>query len=224
MSTTDAIFKALLEISKGKKKPSNPTLNPTQATATAKKAVKQKDYMDNLTGLHNRDWFEEELGRKMVDANRLGTELWLFILDFDFFKTLNVNSGQNIGDQVLKIFGEAMINEENPVSRIGGEEFAQIVSSTLELEDLQKIVSRLSYNFKSKTKSVLNQEISISFGTAKMNFGETPSNYVNRVEAALFRSKKEGRDKAMLLEGHPRTGDYITIPFIPADNPTSNNT
>ncbi|KKQ75328.1 MAG: PAS/PAC sensor-containing diguanylate cyclase/phosphodiesterase [Candidatus Woesebacteria bacterium GW2011_GWB1_38_5b] len=220
MSKIDDIFRALLEINR-RGQPKNPIIDITKLE---RKPINTGEYIDSLTGLHNEIWFEEELNRRMVDSNRLGTNLWLLIVDFDFFKTINIEYGRSSGNQVLKMFGEMVAQEEFPFARIGGEEFAQIFPKDLGLDEIQRTVSKYSLNFKDKTKELLGQEVSVSMGITKMNFGEIPSNLINRAEAAVFRSKKQGRDRSTLLEDHPITGTYVTVPYLTREQLSSNIT
>jgi len=83
---------------------------------------------DAITGLYNRKYFletaEEWIGK--CDEEE---KVWLLILDFDRFKTINDTYGHDVGDQVLRIIGkrlEGLANDRTVLARLGGDEFGFI--------------------------------------------------------------------------------------------------
>lgn len=174
------------------------TVQLTQTEQVAREA-QENTLIDHLTGLHNKKWFDEEAARKFADARRHKRGLWVIYMDVDRFKKINDRYGHPVGDKILRAFGLIGSREEEPVARIGGEEFAQIVSDGMELEAVQRLVSRYSLNFKEASKEILGQEETLSFGIARMEPGDTPEIIRERADAALYHSKKTGRNKATLF-------------------------
>lgn len=182
-----------------------------QTRREIKRRLKEESRTDALTGLHNRRWFEEQLQLKTAEARRQGKNLWVIISDIDFFKKINDELGHATGDKALKTFGEVGSREEEPIARIGGEEFAQVISNGLDLMDIQKIVSRYSSNFKTRTKETIGRECNLSFGIAKLDLEamESAENLFSRADQALYHSKENGRNQATIYEGKTPAGEPL---------------
>ena len=80
---------------------------------------------DAITGQYNRKYFLECIDDWIAHA-KSDEKIWLLILDFDRFKTINDTYGHDTGDQVLRIFGkqlETVSNDRTVLARLGGDEF-----------------------------------------------------------------------------------------------------
>jgi diguanylate cyclase (GGDEF)-like protein len=196
----------------------NSTKAQLEVSEQAKNEAQLKSMIDPLTGLHNRGWFDEELKRKITDAHRQGKNLWVIIGDIDLFKKINDEFGHPTGDKVLKEFGEMGSREEEPIARIGGEEFAQVISNGLTLTEVQKIISRYSKNFKERAEAVLGREATLSFGVAKLEANETAEDIYSKADKALYHSKEGGRNQATIFEGVSPDGSpiFTNMPFVAA--------
>src|SRR5688572_21031180 len=89
---------------------------------------------DGLTGLTNRGHFQYVLTDSVIEAASTGMPLALLIADLDYFKSVNDRYGHAAGDRVLRTAAErlaAAFPEASATSRIGGEEFAAIVTGGL---------------------------------------------------------------------------------------------
>ncbi len=81
---------------------------------------------DNLTGLYNRNHFNEIIGREVGRARRHGEELAFLLIDLDHFKQLNDDYGHLHGDGVLKTFAGILrgcVRSSDILCRFGGDEF-----------------------------------------------------------------------------------------------------
>lgn len=86
---------------------------------------------DHLTGLPNRQMFQERLQAAMKEADRDNKAFALIFLDLDLFKDVNDTLGHNVGDQLLKEASRRLLScvrDTDTVARIGGDEFTVIVS------------------------------------------------------------------------------------------------
>src|SRR5918911_207570 len=90
-------------------------------------------FTDHLTGLANRRRFERQLGREVGRTQRYGRPFCLLVLDIDHFKAVNDTHGHDAGDEVLRRIAntlQAGTRGIDVAARIGGEEFAVILTET----------------------------------------------------------------------------------------------
>jgi diguanylate cyclase (GGDEF)-like protein len=100
------------------------------------RAVRQLEELattDGLTGCLNKRAFLEQLGQKLMAAERFGRKLSLIVTDLDHFKAVNDTYGHAVGDRVLQELGgvlKRMKRETDLVARFGGEEFCVLCEET----------------------------------------------------------------------------------------------
>ncbi|MEA4963537.1 HD-GYP domain-containing protein [Lutispora sp.] len=126
-------------------------------------------YKDKLTGLYNRDFFDEELSR--LDSFRQ-LPISVIIGDLNGLKLINDAFGHDMGDKALKRVAEIMkraFRKEDIVSRVGGDEFVVLLPKTTEKTALS-IVNRIKEDCIANPLDFI--KISISFGAATKKNGE----------------------------------------------------
>lgn len=169
--------------------------------------VKQLAYLDGLTGIFNRRFFELRIAEEIERAHRFGSGLAVLMVDIDQFKRLNDEFGHLLGDEVLRqvssIFHQ-QLRKIDVLCRYGGEEFAILLSQTNALhalgvaEKLRKTVE--AWQFPGVPRSV-----TISAGTANYSeHGSTRDELVKAADAGLYAAKQAGRNRVCLAPNAKR--------------------
>jgi len=164
---------------------------------------------DSLTGLYNRRYAMPHLNalidRAVVDNSGLAVAL----LDIDSFKAVNDTYGHAVGDEVLKEFAERVrvnLRGMDMTARIGGEEFLGIMPET-DLAGAGIVAERLRATIAAKPFKITHPEkdaldITVSIGVAIMSpMHMTAESMLQVADEALYRSKREGRNRVTLAAG-----------------------
>ena len=150
--------------------------------------------LDALTGLHNRRYFHETLGREVARAQRYGRHLALIVFDLDDFKAINDRIGHLSGDAVLAETAERVrdvVRSADIACRVGGDEFAVILpeSSTA---DADQLYHRLRGAVSSRPVGQAGR-LSLSAGIADLLPDDDPTRFFERADKALYRAKELGK-------------------------------
>ena len=158
---------------------------------------------DELTTLPNRRAFMRRLEDEVGRVKRYGYPISLTLIDLDLFKGVNDQYGHAGGDAVLKTYAEEVLTifrHHDMVARYGGEEFAVILPNTDKegaLSALRKVQEGVA-----QILCVLNDETismpTFSAGLAQYIDGETPDQFIERADEALYRAKNQGRNRIEL--------------------------
>ncbi|EIZ81074.1 hypothetical protein WSK_0466 [Novosphingobium sp. Rr 2-17] len=150
-------------------------------------------YTDPLTRLTNRGAFIAMLEYMLEDA----IEGCLAMFSIDFFRTINMQHGQSVGDEVLVVFADHLRNvlrEEDLISRIGSERFAVLLphANPEQAEGVcRRVVSTLAGLKRMVGKG--NFPITASAGVARIT--DNLDSTIERAEMALFVAKAKGRNR-----------------------------
>ena len=163
--------------------------------------VKQLAYLDGLTGIFNRRFFELRFMEEIERARRYGTGMAVIMADIDQFKRLNDEFGHVLGDEVLRQVSSLFhqqLRKIDVVCRYGGEEFGILLSQTdahhamSVAEKLRKMVA--SWQFPGVPRTV-----TISAGAAAYpDHGTTRDDLVRAADGALYAAKQAGRNRVCL--------------------------
>jgi diguanylate cyclase len=166
--------------------------------------ISREALTDGLTGIGNRKLFDQRLKQFAANALENGTELSLLMLDIDHFKSVNDRWGHQLGDDVLRLVAGALIDGikgRDQAARYGGEEFGILLPGT-RLADAAKLADQLRESV--ARREVIRREtrehlggVTISVGVACYRPGESPSRFVERADAALYRAKQTGRNRVV---------------------------
>ncbi len=101
---------------------------------------------DPVTGLPNRQAFNDRLGLELSHAHRDQKKLAVMMLDLDHFKGINDTLGHSVGDQLLKAVGNCLTRlqrRSDTIARLGGDEFMLIVPQIAQTNVAEKIAQKL---------------------------------------------------------------------------------
>ncbi|TCL09219.1 diguanylate cyclase (GGDEF)-like protein [Shimia isoporae] len=158
---------------------------------------------DHLTGLLNRQAFDDEMAHAWLQREKEDGQLSLVLFDIDHFKGINDTHGHPIGDKVLKsvaaLLKETRLRKSDRICRYGGEEFALILPGTRG-KDAVKIAERLRQSIAghiTECSPDLSLIITCSFGVASASAKgpSEPALLIEEADAALYQAKATGRNR-----------------------------
>ena len=163
--------------------------------------VRRDAMTDALTNLANRKAFDENLADACAHAEATGQALTLAVVDIDHFKRFNDTWGHQTGDQVLRYVASVLgrvARAPRVAARYGGEEFAMIFPGEAgpAVEDALNMI-RAEIASRSLRRRSTNDElgaVTISGGFTRHRAGDTPTSLLERADAALYASKRAGRN------------------------------
>lgn len=171
------------------------------ANVRLRESLKEQSIKDPLTGLYNRRYLEETLGRELYKAEREKSGLAVMMLDIDHFKKFNDMYGHDAGDAVLQALARLMrsaVRKGDIVCRYGGEEFFIIMPGTglgTAEERAQLLLERVRC-LEVRQGMLTLKGITISIGLALYpEHGSTAEELLLAADAALLEAKKSGRDR-----------------------------
>ncbi len=161
---------------------------------------------DELTGLNNRRAFQEWGAVAVEQWQRYHRSLSILVLDIDFFKRINDTHGHAAGDAVLRHLAalvQQTARSSDFASRLGGEEFAVLLTETSAAEALQA-AERLRVLIESSPTTYAGTDIrlTVSIGVAEMEQSCAGlDGLVDRADHALYEAKEQGRNRSRLSVG-----------------------
>lgn len=166
--------------------------------------LEQLNTLDGLTGLKNRSFFDESLGRELKKAIRSQTELALLLIDIDHFKKINDLHGHLVGDECLrhlsKLLRQQIKRDTDTVARYGGEEFAAIlpdmnIESTLAMaERIRNTIDETVFRH-----GTMDLHLTVSIGVSCSIPAPTTKKetIIEQADTALYAAKKNGRNQVV---------------------------
>lgn len=161
--------------------------------------------VDFLTEIPNRRALDERMEEMMSRAERYGNTFSLIVLDLDHFKAINDAHGHTGGDRILRAIAHILKDQKRSsdfLARYGGEEFVLLLPETT-LESAQRIAERTCErvavsNFRFQNAKI---RVTLSAGVGELHPGrDTAKTLFERVDAALYRAKEEGRNCVRVAE------------------------
>ncbi len=158
---------------------------------------------DPLTGLYNRRYMESHLNSLVEQAVARKKPLTVLVLDIDYFKAINDTHGHDGGDDVLREFSfriKKSIRGIDLACRYGGEEFVVVMPetdltvATMVAERLRRRIATEPFPIHDGARSI---EVTISVGISALAKDDTAANILKRADAALYRAKRDGRNRVV---------------------------
>ena len=159
-------------------------------------SLEEKANKDNLTGIANRDGFEESFSLEIKRARENNLPLSLMLFDIDHFKSVNDTYGHQAGDNILIEMASIVssnIKSNDMFARWGGEEFILLMpNTTLEgafslSEKLRRMIEAHHFSY--------TDSITASFGVAEFQADDNKTSLFQKADDALYAAKKNGRNR-----------------------------
>lgn len=174
-------------------------------------------HTDNLTGVRNRAFFDNQFNLEIERARRNGSPLVLLLGDIDHFKLINDRHGHQVGDRVLQTVAREMLHglrRIDMVCRVGGEEFALVLPET-GLEAAMEVINRIQVRIGnlrlSDPASPEPIRVTISFGGVPFPEGGVDADQLyRRADQMLYLSKERGRNRCHFW--NPDGEPLLTLP------------
>ncbi|WP_299420157.1 diguanylate cyclase [uncultured Shimia sp.] len=160
---------------------------------------------DHLTGLLNRQAFDNELSLAWREKDYSDQGISLVIFDIDHFKIVNDTYGHPAGDDVLRAVADLMqvanLRRADRVCRYGGEEFVMILPDTT-CDNAQVVAERIRNRISALTAECtgnVSLRVTASFGIAcaEPNSDLDPEELLLRADEALYHAKSTGRNRSV---------------------------
>ncbi|RNB91953.1 diguanylate cyclase [Brevibacillus fluminis] len=166
----------------------------------------QMAFLDPLTGVYNRRYFDNQLTMEMERVRRNEGVLSLAFIDVDHFKRVNDTYGHHVGDLVLQGLTHTLngrIRSTDLLARFGGEEFVILFPDTTG-EDAQAILEELLGMIRQAPVATLEGEsysITFSAGAAQWQPEWSADEWIRHADEAMYRAKEQGRNQVVLSDG-----------------------
>jgi diguanylate cyclase (GGDEF)-like protein len=178
-------------------------------------------YFDSLTGLPNREWIGDYLGRSLREAASLRGEVALLFVDLDQFKRINDTLGHGTGDALLKQVGERLttaLSESGlpgQLARVGGDEFIAVLTGATRAVDAERVAERiratLAVPFRQNGYELV---VTPSIGIALFpEHGADAQTLLKNADGAMYEAKASGRNQFRLYSSvvHARAVKRLSL-------------
>ncbi len=166
----------------------------------------QSALRDPLTGLYNRRYAEQHLGRLIGDQSEPKSTVTAMVIDLDRFKSINDTFGHLTGDSVIRQAAQRLKNNlrsADLVARLGGEEFLVVLKNASDTR-VRDIAERLRSEIAKRaflTECGQSIHVSASIGvSATKTTWASSKEIIDCADVALYRAKDAGRDRVNFSE------------------------
>jgi diguanylate cyclase (GGDEF)-like protein len=169
-------------------------------------ALTHRALHDVLTGLPNRELFQDRLEQALARARRRTVPLAVLFVDLDGFKQVNDVHGHKAGDDVLVEAGErlrALVRTADTVSRYGGDEFTVLAEDVGDVEAAQHLGERIADELSRPYPGGLQLGASVGVAFTANPAATSPDGLIRRADHAMYRSKRPGAGRAEVSRVRP---------------------
>lgn len=165
---------------------------------------------DALTGLANRNLFQDRLEQAVYSAMRSQSLVALVYIDLDGFKLINDTEGHEAGDELLRAISKrlkACVRENDTVARMGGDEFVLILVNQPSLRFTLRMIERLRLSI-SKPVLVGSKELNVgaSIGISVFPHDALSGNeLLHAADAAMYHAKTSGRNNVQFFSSEMKS-------------------
>ncbi|GGY00664.1 hypothetical protein GCM10007160_30480 [Litchfieldella qijiaojingensis] len=179
--------------------------------------LNQLAYHDNVTGLHNRHYFMEQLESVIGCARQYNQNCALLVIDLDGFKKVNDTLGHDMGDELLRQVALRLkhgVRDDDIVCRLGGDEFAIIAkcdATRQQVEQLaERLVEQMAPAYRLQDKQVF---VTASIGACLCPEQATDKDMlVKNADIAMYQAKDKGKNGYCVY--HPGAAAYLDTRFM----------
>ncbi len=169
------------------------------AATVAGQQVLQLARFDGLTGLANRNLFQDELDRALERARLDQSGFALLFIDLDRFKFVNDTLGHAAGDELLKVMAArlgALLRGADRLARLGGDEFVVLLDHVTDPAALSKVASRLLTELAEPLQlGGRSMQVSGSVGISLYPAdGQDAATLLKNADAAMYLAKARGKN------------------------------
>lgn len=173
-----------------------------QELESANQELERKNVLDELTGLHNRRFYDQKILAEYRRSRRNLTPLSLVIIDIDHFKSVNDNHGHLAGDQCLiwlaNFMKRSLKRSADKAFRYGGEEFCLILPNT-DAEGATLLAEKLRLQVKEHAFSFQGIDIALTISCGICTYQQEadigPEQIFSGADKALYQAKHNGRNQ-----------------------------
>lgn len=170
----------------------------------ARAMAKKVDYFqtaattDGLTGLYNRNAFDQRINEALKMFHEEGQTVSLILFDVDNFKWINDTLGHVAGDKILQKVAQCLkeaFRKGDFMARYGGDEFAAVIEG-LDMDIAQKKILDFNDLFSKKrffSHSIGDVNVTVSAGITMSKEGDNVEDFINRADKNMYESKKKKR-------------------------------
>lgn len=162
--------------------------------------MKEMAFTDALTGIGNRRMLMEAASHEVERGLRYKHPMALLLIDLDNFKHINDTYGHLVGDDILIQFAKCLehqIRTTDIKTRYGGDEFVVVLVEANEQDALDTAI-RLQHAVSQKDFNIP-EVLTISIGITTLNPTDTLIEMVKRSDQALYKAKKTGKNKTVVI-------------------------
>lgn len=164
-------------------------------------------YYDILTGLYNRNYFVRLLGEFVRRAGEENETVAVMFLDVDDFRKINDGMGIIVGDELVQLFGQYLINlmgDNVVISHFNSDIYCIGIYGPYGARSVETIYQSIKERLKKPFRLTGGQEIFITVSVGVAEFPEAASNtleLINCAEIVMFKAKSMGKDKIQYFDG-----------------------